>query len=493
LIHFYKREDGSRVYWPEYVTYHEAMRLPGENLESSPINLFLVISGVCLLILGTCFFCIRRFLSKKRPEDEKEQKRKKSAKGQSEIKAVNKLGSSFNQNDEIEDDLVLLENEHVQEVSVAPKEGKEGKEGKKGKDEKKKKKYLGNIKYKVEYDFVTSTLIVTVVECKDLIAMDMNGMSDPYVKIYLLPDKKRKQETKIHRKTLNPVFNETFKFVIPYGEVMGKTLIFAVYDFDRFSKHDEIGEVRLPICNIDLAQVEESTKELQSIAGDGHLGDICFSLRYVPNTGKLTVIVLEAKNLKKMDVGGLSDPYVKMALMQNGKRVRKKKTTIKKCTLNPYYNESFTFDLPFEYIQSVNLLVTVVDYDRVGGNEPIGEVELGCQSKGAELRHWSEMLDTPRRPVAKWHTLKEIKNTRSGLDFFRKRAALTKALSMEASDATKTAMKSLKKTKSVDESGRSVMFSVSSGSGSLADIREQSNDLGSQGSEIEMVVMQRES
>lgn len=49
------------------------------------------------------------------------------------------------------------------------------------------------------------------------------------------------------------------------------------------------------------------------------LGDICFSLRYVPTTGKLTVVVLEAKNLKKMDVGGLSDPYVKIALMMNGK------------------------------------------------------------------------------------------------------------------------------------------------------------------------------
>ena len=36
------------------------------------------------------------------------------------------------------------------------------------------------------------------------------------------------------------------------------------------------------------------------------LGDICFSLRYVPTTGKLTVIVMECKNLKKMDVGGLS-------------------------------------------------------------------------------------------------------------------------------------------------------------------------------------------
>jgi len=42
---------------------------------------------------------------------------------------------------------------------------------------------------------------------------------------------------------------------------------------------------------------------------ESKLGDICFSLRYVPTAGKLTVVVLEAKNLKKMDVGGLSGNY----------------------------------------------------------------------------------------------------------------------------------------------------------------------------------------
>ena len=30
----------------------------------------------------------------------------------------------------------------------------------------KKKKYLGKIKYRVDYDFITSTLTVTVIECK---------------------------------------------------------------------------------------------------------------------------------------------------------------------------------------------------------------------------------------------------------------------------------------------------------------------------------------
>ncbi len=53
---------------------------------------------------------------------------------------------------------------------------------------------------------------MTIVRAEDLAAMDLGGTSDPYVKLYLMPDRKRKQETRVHRKTLNPVFNETFKF-----------------------------------------------------------------------------------------------------------------------------------------------------------------------------------------------------------------------------------------------------------------------------------------
>ena len=74
------------------------------------------------------------------------------------------------------------------------------------------KEYLGKLQYKLEYDFNTQTLNVTAVQCSELPALDMGGTSDPYIKVYLMPDKKRKFETKVHRKTLNPFFNETFAF-----------------------------------------------------------------------------------------------------------------------------------------------------------------------------------------------------------------------------------------------------------------------------------------
>lgn len=55
-----------------------------------------------------------------------------------------------------------------------------------------------------------------IIQAAELPAMDMGGTSDPYVKVYLLPDKKKKYETKVHRKTLNPVFNEQFTFKVTF-------------------------------------------------------------------------------------------------------------------------------------------------------------------------------------------------------------------------------------------------------------------------------------
>lgn len=282
----------------------------------------------------------------------------------------------------------------------------ENKEGEEAKEEE-EKEFFGKLEYSLDYNFNDNQLIVGILQAQDLAAMDMGGTSDPYVKVFLLPDKKKKFETKIQRKNLCPVFNETFTFKVAYTELGGQTLVMQVYDFDRFGKHDLIGDIKIPMNSIDLGQPIHEWKDLSGGEKEEQekLGDVCISLRYVPTAGKLTVNVMEAKNLKKMDVGGLSDPYVKLVLQHNGKRIKKKKTSVKQNTLNPYFNESFSFEIPFSQIQKVQLLVTVYDYDKLGSNDPIGKCWIGYGASGVGLRHWSDMLANPRRPVAQWHVL----------------------------------------------------------------------------------------
>lgn len=60
----------------------------------------------------------------------------------------------------------------------------------------------------------------------------------------------------------------------------------------------------------------------------------------------------------------LLDPYVKVSLMCEGRRLKKRKTTTKKNTLNPVYNEAIIFDIPPENVEQVSLSIAVMDYDR---------------------------------------------------------------------------------------------------------------------------------
>lgn len=60
----------------------------------------------------------------------------------------------------------------------------------------------------------------------------------------------------------------------------------------------------------------------------------------------------------------LADPYVKVYLVCDGRRLKKRKTTTKKSTLNPVFNEAIIFDIPPENVEQVSLSIMVMDYDR---------------------------------------------------------------------------------------------------------------------------------
>lgn len=60
---------------------------------------------------------------------------------------------------------------------------------------------------------------------------------------------------------------------MPYAEVAGKTLVFNVFDFDRFSKHDQIGQIQVPLSSVDLARVIEEWRDLSPPDDDEKVGN----------------------------------------------------------------------------------------------------------------------------------------------------------------------------------------------------------------------------
>ncbi|XP_073933167.1 multiple C2 and transmembrane domain-containing protein 1 isoform X3 [Castor canadensis] len=236
---------------------------------------------------------------------------------------------------------------------------------------------------------------ITLIEGRDLKAMDSNGLSDPYVKFRL---GHQKYKSKIMPKTLNPQWREQFDFHL--YEERGGIIDITAWDKDAGKRDDFIGR-----CQVDLSSLsrEQTHKlELQLEEGEGHLvllvtltasatvsiSDLSVnsledqkereeilkrysSLRIFHNlkdVGFLQVKVIRAEGLMAADVTGKSDPFCVVELNND----RLLTHTVYK-NLNPEWNKVFTFNV--KDIHSV-LEVTVYDEDRDRSADFLGKVAI---------------------------------------------------------------------------------------------------------------------
>ncbi|XP_062068380.1 multiple C2 and transmembrane domain-containing protein 1 isoform X2 [Lepus europaeus] len=236
---------------------------------------------------------------------------------------------------------------------------------------------------------------ITLIEGRDLKAMDANGLSDPYVKFRL---GHQKYKSKIMPKTLNPQWREQFDFHL--YEERGGVIDITAWDKDAGKRDDFIGR-----CQVDLSALsrEQTHKlELQLEEGEGHLvllvtltasatvsiSDLSSNSvedqkereeilkRYGPlrifhnlkDVGFLQVKVIRAEGLMAADVTGKSDPFCVVELNND----RLLTHTVYK-NLNPEWNKVFTFNV--KDIHSV-LEVTVYDEDRDRSADFLGKVAI---------------------------------------------------------------------------------------------------------------------
>lgn len=114
---------------------------------------------------------------------------------------------------------------------------------------------LGEIQLTVRYASIRQSLVVLVNGCRNLVPSSNRGV-DPYVRIYLLPDRRwaSRKKTSVKKKTLNPQYDEKFEFFESLEDVKKRTLDIAVKNSRPFISQErkELGKVRIDLSQEDL-------------------------------------------------------------------------------------------------------------------------------------------------------------------------------------------------------------------------------------------------
>ncbi|XP_067137321.1 synaptotagmin-12-like isoform X1 [Centruroides vittatus] len=281
----------------------------------------------------------------------------------------------------------------------------------------------GELEIGLEYDNETEDLMVLVNQARDLVGTEPNVPVDSYVRVFLLPDKSTNMQTRIQKRTNEPIFKERFLFGVDRKELPQRIVTCYVYTCDKYT-NTLIGEAVVNLLEVDLRKAfVDWIPILEPNKDSNGLGDLMFSLSYLPTAERLTVVVVKARNLRWNNDKESGDPFVKVYLMQNGKKICKKKTSVKKDERNPIFNESMIFSVPLNALQiadfvplrrytlqNVQLRLTVMEYHSDRKPSTIGHVFVGTQCTGKSLSHWNQMMSSLRKPIAMWHPLRKQHN-----------------------------------------------------------------------------------
>ncbi|XP_021379603.1 multiple C2 and transmembrane domain-containing protein 1-like isoform X3 [Mizuhopecten yessoensis] len=270
----------------------------------------------------------------------------------------------------------------------------------------------GDSSKKLKMQIWCGVVTIVLVEGRNLVPMDNNGYSDPYVKFRLGAEK---YKSKFKTKTLNPTWLEQFDLRM-YDD-QSRNMEITVYDHDVTGRDDFMGR-----AVIDLSQVKhELTHTFDQALEDGAgiikilltvsgtcgtetISDLSNftanprdreeimtkyrfknSIKNLKDIGWLQVKVFRAQNLASADIGGKSDPFCVLELVNS-----RLQTQTEYKTLNPDWNKVFTFNV--KDIHSV-LEVTVYDEDRDKKVEFLGKVAIPILNIKRCERRWYSLKD----------------------------------------------------------------------------------------------------
>ncbi|XP_073834004.1 synaptotagmin 12 [Musca autumnalis] len=256
-------------------------------------------------------------------------------------------------------------------------------------------------------------LQVNIIEAKGLILPFKVDSIDTFVRVYLVPDQTGSLQTKVVEDSSTPTYNEALHFWLSKHYVRHSLWFHLFHNGDA---HTLIGEAEM-----EIGEIPKPTTTWIPLTDSRKInaqwGELMFSLSYLPTAERITIVVVKARNLQ-LRVPSKRNPdimhdiqniFVKVYLMNNDKKVLKKRTSLKRKDRCPVFNEFVIFSLPPQSLTTAQIRLTVygTTQDDPTTVTPLGHVFAGSScSNGKGLRHWHQMLSSLRKPVAMWHVLR---------------------------------------------------------------------------------------
>uniref|UniRef100_A0A915KDW5 C2 domain-containing protein n=1 Tax=Romanomermis culicivorax TaxID=13658 RepID=A0A915KDW5_ROMCU len=214
----------------------------------------------------------------------------------------------------------------------------------------------GSMQMAVSYDSTINILRVELIQASNLISKT-DTSPNPYFKISLIPPSYCEQsqcyQTKTYANQRSPDLSEEFHFEIRDGSLDQHKIEISVYDHDQYYVDECIGRCTLSIGRIEFpedpsiktvfwAEIMSTNSEVANSAGD-----LLLSISFLSKAQRLIATVIKARNLpfSEEHPSEMLNPYVKLTLYCKKKRLKTKKTSTKRDTHFPVFNEALTFDL----------------------------------------------------------------------------------------------------------------------------------------------------
>ncbi|XP_010283201.1 PREDICTED: synaptotagmin-like protein 3 [Phaethon lepturus] len=291
----------------------------------------------------------------------------------------------------------------------------------------------GEIEFAIRYIFKACILEICIKGCKNLAyGEEKKKKCNPYVKVYLLPDKspRSKRKTAVRKSTVDPEFDETLKYKIEYPQLASRQLQISVWHAGVLKYRVFLGEVVIPLAawnfedsSMQLFNWYQLKPKLEKPEDDliQYSGELLVSARLsvpaqyknfqfegkndqgVPNC-QLQVMIFGAKDLPVLRSAGMTNLFVKGCLILPDQVEVKQKSPVLKKEACPQWKHLFVFDgiTPAQLQQSC-LHLTVWDQSTFSSSDLfLGGAKLGAKESfgstnqvSQSVLQWQELLCSP--------------------------------------------------------------------------------------------------